>query len=295
MTGASGLIAQHWLSMFGKEYEVTGLTRNVDSAKSHSVEPITWIESLDRYPNFDDFDVVLNLAGESLAAKRWSDTQKQEIRQSRWALTKILVSKIKASQRPPSVFISGSAVGIYGDHRSVVIDELSQPSGESFGQELCAQWESIALQAQEFTRVVLLRTGIVLSTKGGALAQMLPPFKFGMGGVMGNGEHYMPWIHIDDMARAIEFLLTKNLSGPVNVTSPEPMTNREFTQALASTLHRPAFFPMPALALRLLFGEMSQLLTLSQRVVPQRLSQEGFEFQYPSLSSAFQQLLNEAW
>ncbi|GAB3015565.1 TIGR01777 family oxidoreductase [Bowmanella dokdonensis] len=295
MTGGTGLIGSRLLARFPDKYEVTVLTRNLAEAEMSLGRRAKWISSLKGLNNLDAFDAVINLAGEPIADKRWSDTQKEKICQSRWQLTQQLVDLCQAGETPPKVFLSGSAVGYYGRQGDTQVSEYHQDCYDEFSHRLCARWEQIALQAQsEKTRVCLLRTGLVLSRKGGALIKMLPAFKFGLGGPMGNGQQYMSWIHISDMMAGICFLLEEpDCQGPYNFTSPNPVSNEEFSKTLARVLHRPCLFRVPAFVLKPLLGEMSDLLLHGQRVIPKRLEEAGFHFQYQHLDKALQNLLDE--
>ncbi|MEK7406872.1 MAG: TIGR01777 family oxidoreductase [Acidobacteriota bacterium] len=230
-----------------------------------------------------DAEAIVNLAGEPVA-QRWTRAAKQRIRASRVEGTRRLVA---ALPRCPAVLVSASAVGIYGSRGAEVLTE-SSPPGEGFLAEVCGEWERAAAAAEPLgLRVVSLRIGVVLGRGGGALARMLPAFRMGAGGRLGSGRQWMSWIHLDDLVELIRFaILEPALSGPVNATAPNPVTNREFTRELAAALHRPAIFPVPALALKALFGEMASILLDSQRALPQAALAAGFLFQYPELAPA---------
>ncbi len=233
-------------------------------------------------------DAVVNLAGESIAAGRWTAARKRRIEDSRALATRSLVEAIKESTAPPSVFISGSAVGYYGPCGSETITEAS-PAGTDFLAHVCSTWEAEALRASSpAVRVVLLRTGLVLARRDGALPKMLPPFWFGAGGPVGSGRQYWPWIHVDDWVRVVQWALAApGAAGPVNVTAPEPEPNASFARQLGGAVHRPALFPTPGFALRLLLGEMADALLLSgQRAVPAKALAGGFQFRYPRLAGA---------
>ena len=294
ITGATGLIGSALCKMLADKHELIALTRNINKAKNTLPNSIDVLDNLEDL-NFDDLDAVINLAGEPIADKRWSAQQKQRIFQSRLGITEQIVTKINASDAPPKVFISGSAIGFYGRQPAEnVITESYSSTYPEFSHQLCKQWEELALQAQSpDVRVCLLRTGIVLSKQGGALDKMLPPFKLGLGGKMASGKQMMSWIHIDDMINAIVFLLDEsNAHGAFNLTAPEPVSNTNFTQILAKTLNRPALFPMPEFVLKLLFGEMSDLLIYGQNVIPEKLEQQGFKFKFKTLDTALNKVLN---
>ncbi|MEQ3515590.1 TIGR01777 family oxidoreductase [Pseudoalteromonas sp. BZB3] len=294
ITGATGLIGSALCKLLANKHELIALTRNINKAKNTLPNSIDVLDNLEDL-NFDDLDAVINLAGEPIADKRWSAQQKQRIFQSRLGITEQIVTKINASDAPPKVFISGSAIGFYGRQPAEnVITESYSSTYPEFSHQLCKQWEELALQAQSpDVRVCLLRTGIVLSKQGGALDKMLPPFKLGLGGKMASGKQMMSWIHIDDMINAIVFLLDEpNAHGAFNLTAPEPVSNTNFTQILAKTLNRPALFPMPEFVLKLLFGEMSDLLIYGQNVIPEKLEQQGFKFKFETLDTALNEVLN---
>ena len=236
-------------------------------------------------------DAVIHLAGEPLA-QRWTEEAKRRIQTSRTVGTANLVSGIAQTEQKPKILISASAIGYYGDRGDEELKESSAP-GKGFLADLCRDWEAAALTAKPLgLRVVLLRTGIVLGAKGGALERMLPPFKFGLGGRIGSGEHWMSWIHADDAVGLIEFALQQqSITGPLNLTAPNPVKNTEFTAALGKALSRPAILPIPVAALRLLFGEMSQILVTSQRVLPSAALKARYQFRYSHLGSALQQIL----
>jgi uncharacterized protein len=240
----------------------------------------------------DGADAVINLAGEPIAAKRWSDAQKQVLLDSRLRATRRLVEAIVAAASRPPVFISGSAVGYYGPLGDDVVTEET-PAGFDFLARVCAKWEAEAERAASpTTRVVCLRTGLVLAKDGGALAKMLPPFKFGAGGRVGSGRQYWPWILRRDWVDLVRWaIVTPTVSGPINATSPNPVTNAEFASSLGHALSRPAFVPAPAFALRFMLGEMADALLLSgQRAVPARAQALWFTFHYPNLDHALRAL-----
>lgn len=234
------------------------------------------------------YDAVVHLAGENIAGGRWNDARKESIRASRVEGTKRVADALRIADPRPAVFISMSAVGYYGARGSAELDETSAP-GDGFLADVCEAWEAEAKAAEslEGLRVARLRLGTVLGD-GGALAKMLPAFKMGVGGRLGEGSQYMSWIHLDDVVRAILHVLTHDdCQGPINLTAPEPATNAAFTAALGKTLRRPTFLPVPKFTLRVAFGEMADhLLLTGQRVVPKRLLETGFEFQHPDLGAA---------
>jgi uncharacterized protein (TIGR01777 family) len=236
-------------------------------------------------------DAVVNLAGESIAAGRWTNERKRRILESRTVATAALASAIADSSRVPAVFVSGSAVGYYGPRQDEIVTEDCAP-GSDFLASVCQAWEAAAAPAIPRTRVVTIRTGLPLSKDGGALPKMLPPFWFGAGGPVGSGRQYWPWIHVHDWVNAVRFLLTNDrAAGPVNLTAPGPVTNAAFAAALGRAMHRPALLKTPAVALRLLLGEMADALLLSgQRVVPDQIRRLGYTFAFDSIDAALRDL-----
>ena len=242
----------------------------------------------------DGAGAVVNLAGESIAGRRWTAAQKQRILDSRVQATRSLVKAIQGAATPPPVFISGSAVGYYGPLGDAAVTEEA-PAGSDFLAQVCVQWEREArLAASDRTRVVCIRTGIVLERDGGALPQMLPAFRFGAGGPIGSGRQYWPWIHRDDWIALVRWAIrTPAVNGPINATAPSPVTNAEFARALGRALHRPAFMPAPGFALRLLLGEMADGLLLSgQRAVPSKAERLGFQFKYGNVDDALRTIFS---
>ncbi|WP_394247514.1 TIGR01777 family oxidoreductase [Vibrio profundi] len=296
LTGGTGFIGSELIKSF-KTSHVTLLTRSPSHAEqtlSHVDHGhIRYIQSLDELSDLNQFNAVINLAGEPIADKRWSESQKQIICQSRWRITEKLVSLIHASTEPPEVFISGSAVGYYGDQQEHPFDESLHVYHMSFPHQVCSHWEQIAKRAQsDRTRVILLRTGIVLGHQGGAMKKMLLPYKLGLGGPIGSGKQYMPWIHMLDMIRAINYLLdTPHAQGEFNLCAPHPVPNKEFSRTLAKTLRRPHIFFTPKWIMKLLMGESSCLLFDSIRSKPKKLTEMGFIFSYSRIEPALKNLL----
>jgi len=296
LTGGTGFIGTKLITLMC-DHNIILLTRNIQKAKVKLDQidsgQIAYINSLDNYSNLNNIDAVINLAGEPIADKRWTSTQKEKICMSRWEITEKLVRLNQASINPPHIFISGSAVGYYGDQQQNIVNESTQCEKPSFTHHICEKWESIALKAQSNkTRVCIIRTGLVLGNTGGALPMMLTPFKFGLGSRLGNGKQYMPWIHIQDMVRGIMFLLTTpKLQGYFNFSAPHPISNREFTTTLAKVINRPHLLAMPKCFFDLLLGEASCLLFDSIRAEPKHLLESGFEFNYPKLQPALKELL----
>ncbi len=287
MTGGTGLIGQAFIKRNSDSNEFTVITRDIEKAKQLFGPSVSVISSISKIDDIGEFDAVINLAGEPIADKRWTDTQKTVICESRWKITSEIVAKINSSPSPPHVLLSGSAIGYYGNQKDKLVNEQSSPHRE-FTHDLCQKWETIAQGVNTpKTRVVTLRTGVVLSKSGGALDKMALPFKYGVGGTLGNGEQYIAWIHIHDMVNAMAFLLNnENCQGPFNLTAPRPVTNREFSTILANTLHRPCLFKVPSFVLKLVMGEASTLVLEGQQVIPEKLTTAGYKFTYPTLESA---------
>ena len=288
ITGATGLIGRQLLTHFT---DAVVLSRNPERARERlgDVEVHAWLPAAEPAPveALRGADVVFNLAGEPVAGGRWSAERKQRIRDSRVIGTRNLVAGIAQLETRPKVLVSGSAVGYYGDRGDEELDERSSP-GRDFLADVCVRWEAEAMAAQQLgLRVVCVRTGIVLASGGGALTKMLTPFKMGAGGKLGSGRQWMPWIHIDDMvAILLQASLDDSLSGAINATAPSPVTNAQFTAALAQVLHRPALLPVPKTMLRLTFGEMADIMLASQRVFPKAALEAGVHFEYTELAKA---------
>ncbi|MDN3651267.1 TIGR01777 family oxidoreductase [Thalassotalea ponticola] len=294
ITGGTGLIGSRFINTYQDKYCFDVLTRQrlPSDRLFANTNNISLVHQLDDIDDLSVFDAVINLAGEPIANKRWSDKQKCLICQSRWDLTHQLSQRINDCQAPPSVFISGSAIGYYGRQGTSPIDESFEDCYNEFTHKVCNTWEQKALLSAEQTRVCILRTGIVLATNDGALKKMLLPYKLGLGGRFSTGKQYMSWIHIDDMVRAIDFLLThQQCQGAFNLTAPTPVNNAEFSATLAQTLKRPNIAVMPGFALRTMFGEMADLFLFGQNVIPKKLEQVGFDFRYPTLKPALMSLL----
>lgn len=289
-TGFIGTLLTRQLS--GQGHQLTVLSRNPERVPLICGPGTKGLDNLDNITPDQRFDAVINLAGAPIFDKRWTEAQKRIIWDSRVLLTDRLFETLERLAVKPEVLISGSAIGYYGNQGDTVIDEETAAK-DDFSHRLCSAWENSALQAEQLDiRVCLIRTGLVLGHGGGLLQRMLLPFKLGLGGRIGPGTQWMSWIHRQDWINiACAMLNDDSMRGPYNATAPKPVTNREFTETLAASLKRPALLPIPAWALKLLLGEMSELLLGSQRVMPLRLINElGFSFEYNDLQSA----LNEA-
>jgi hypothetical protein len=296
ITGATGFIGQQLCKiLLIQGHTLTLLVRDYQKATSlfNSHGRITLINSLDQIKDTDAFDSVINLAGEPIANGRWNQRKKKLIVDSRLDTTHRIVRYIKTARTKPKVFISGSAIGFYGPQDDRTLTESSQ-GVHCFSHELCDQWEAAANEVQGYgVRVCQLRTGIVLGKTGGALAAMLVPFTYGLGGQLGHGRQFMSWIHIDDAVGIILKIMEKNeINGPVNVTAPNPVSNKIFTKTLGRILHRPALAAVPAFVLRLLLGEVAdELLLTGQKVIPLKITDSGYRFHYPELADAFKNIV----
>jgi len=288
ITGASGLIGTAASERLrANENDVVALARGDGTNQTWNPGTGALDESA-----LDGCDALVHLAAENVMG-RWTNAKKARIANSRIAPTEKLSRALAALANPPRVLISASASGFYGDRGDEILDENSA-SGNDFLSHLVLDWENATRAAQDAgIRVVHLRLGVVLSERGGAFAAMLPAFRLGLGSMLGDGRQWWRWITLDDVTRIIEYALkNEGLSGAINVVAPQMVTNREFTRALNGVLHRPNFFPIPASALQLAMGEASTLILSSARVMPQKLLDSGFEFQYPKLNSALRSLLN---
>lgn len=294
VTGGTGLIGSTLIfKLLAQGCRITVLTRNVVKAKQKLGDQVNFCTDLKKIETLDGYDAVINLAGEPIIGKRWSKKQKARLCNSRWMITQQLTELIKRSANPPKVFISGSAVGYYGAQGDNLLKEDALPHDE-FTHRLCKQWEHLALDAQSLqTRVCILRTGIVLSKKGGMLLTMLLPFRLGLGAILGKGNQYISWIHIDDMIKAIVFLLnTQEAQGLFNITAPNPVTNKRFANVLSTTLYRPRLFRIPPFLLKIVLGEMATMIVDGQRVIPQRLHEFHFRFTFEHFDKSIEDILN---
>ncbi len=292
LTGGTGLIGRVLCrALCAQGHQVTVLTRNQHRAQAILGPNISLMTSLEQWTEEQEYAAVINLAGEPIFDHAWSERQKRVLLASRVDLTRQLVQQMALRSVKPRYFLSGSAVGYYPDG-SMPVDE-SQAPGTGFAARLCVSWEQAALQAQSLAvPVTLLRTGLVLSARGGLLQRMVLPARLGLGAVVGGGQQWMSWIHLEDYIQALLWMLERApVAGPYNMTAPVPVTNREFMDRLCAQLHRTCRFAIPAGLLRLGLGERAALLTEGQRVVPQRLLAEGFAFCHDTLQAALQDLL----
>jgi len=297
IAGGTGLIGTALAQQLEKEnHEVYILSRNPDKFQkisTHTIKLIKWNGlNTDGWGNLvEGVDVFINLVGENLSAGRWTEFRKRAILGSRINAGKALVEAIRSATTKPKVFLQSSAVGYYGSRGEAIVSE-STNAGEDFLAKVCVEWERSTVEVEDFgIRRIITRSGVILSTKDGALPRMVLPFYFYVGGPISNGQQFFPCIHIEDEIAALIFLITHaDASGGYNLTIPNPVKNKQFAKEIGKALHRPSFFPVPAFVLRLLFGEMANMLLGSQRIIPERLLQLGFKFKFPTTNEALQDL-----
>jgi len=307
ITGGTGLIGQALIEkLLDDGHQISILTRNIEKAKTEipvGISAYPWnganTEGWSRI--IEEMDAVINLAGESIAGdslpailtRHWTPEQKTRIKQSRLQSSRALSEAIQNASKKPEVFIQASAVGFYGPQGSNIITEQSS-TGNDFLSEVCQSWEESSMEIEKMgVRRVILRTGLVLSSKGGILPLMLLPFRLFVGGPIGSGEQYISWIHIEDQVNAIRYLLTnENSNSAYNLTAPTPVTSKEFGQIAGKVLKRPSYLPVPSFALKLILGEKATLVLDGQRAIPDKLLEEGFDFKFGSLELALQNLIN---
>lgn len=299
ITGGTGFVGQRLLkALHDQGHECVVLTRNPDKARLHESTPATfyrWDGVLESVPKeaFNGIEAVVNLMGENIANKRWSDAQKKKLQESRITATKTLVQGIEEHcQTPLKVFISASAIGFYPVNTGKQLDETSA-KGTGFLSDLCDQWEKATDGLTKAERKITMRTGVILGPEAGALNKLLPIFKLGGGGPIGNGKMMMSWISVEDMVKAIgTFLTDSKFQGIYNMVAPQAVPNKEFTKALAKAVRMPAIFPVPPMALKLLMGEMATIVLDSQNIYPKRLIEDGYQFHSPEIFGALDNLLN---
>ncbi len=295
LTGGTGLIGRAISEkLLENGHDVIILSRDTDKVGSLFNGKVTAINDLQKIPSGRQIDIVINLAGAPIADKRWTEKQKQTLRESRIGLTQQMVDWLRQRSLKPDALISGSAVGWYGDQQTDIVTEHSDYH-DDFAHQLCEDWEQAALAATDMgIRVAIVRTGLVVAGSGGFLSKMLLPFKLGLGGPIADGQQYMPWIHLVDIRDLFLFLADNNsANGVFNGTAPNPVTNNEFTKTFASTLNRPAIFRVPACVLKTAMGEMATLLLGGQRAIPEKALETGFAFKYTELRPALEAALNK--
>jgi uncharacterized protein (TIGR01777 family) len=307
IAGGTGFLGSPLAEMYAEDgHEVRVLTRGLGSGEQRhdpgtgvpGITKVGWTPDGNSGPwagALEGADAVINLSGESLASKRWSADAKKRFRDSRILATRSLACAITGAAAPPALFISGSAVGIYGPSDDRALTERDGP-GSGFLAELCVEWEEEARRAERSgTRVVLLRTGIVLERSGGALPEMMLPFKFFAGGPLGSGRQFVSWIHRLDWIEIVRWIVqTPAVSGPVNATAPHPVTNRHLARALGHAMRRPSFIPAPGFALKIVLGEFATSVLTGQRVLPACAEQHGYHFRYPEIEQAFRGIFGES-
>lgn len=293
MTGGTGFIGRALCKRLRQQgARITVISREPETVETRCGSGVEGVQSASKIPEDVEVDAVINLAGQPIADARWTDARKDSLLQSRLQPTQELVQWMSQRAQRPAVLINASAVGYYGDQGGRTLDEESGFHDE-FAHRLCAAWEQAAQAAEAHgVRVAIVRLGPVLGRNGGFLKKMLPAFKFGLGGRIGSGVQWFPWVHLDDVVSAILFLIGHpECQGIYNLTAPQPVSNQVFTETLASVLQRPAWFPVPAPILKMVFGELADLLLGGQRAVPKRLQAAGFEFQYESLKPALEDVV----
>jgi len=292
ITGGTGFIGSALCNelLKDKNNEITLLSRNPEK----TLPQVKSINNLNTIEKNASFDIIINLAGEPIADKKWTKEQKQKIISSRIDTTEDIIEFIKNSENKPKLLISGSAIGYYGIEQSNTDHDENDMSDDSFSSDLCKKWEETALQANTYgVRTCILRTGIVLGKNGGALSKMLMPFKMGLGGKIGSGEQWMSWIHLDDLVGIILHCIKQDtLNGPINGTAPKPSTNDDFTKALGKALNRPTFMPMPKIIINMLMGQMGvELLLSGKKIMPTKALDSGYQFKYTTLDSALDNII----
>lgn len=294
ITGGTGFLGQALVDQWLEQgHRMTLLSRRPQWVTQQWAGKVAAVSRFEQLPVSEQIDAVVNLAGEPIFGRRWSQTRKQQLRASRIELTECLVDYLAGLPVKPEVLISGSAIGVYGDQGDTLLTEASAGIAD-FAQQLCADWEAAANRAQAFgVRVCTVRTGLVLGHDGGLLQRMLPPFRLGLGGRLGRGQQWMSWVHRQDWLAIVDrLLMDASLQGPFNAVAPNPVSNAEFSRCLASQLRRPALLPLPEWLLRLVLGEMADLVLASQRVSPARMLGADFDFLYPDLELALAQILS---
>jgi uncharacterized protein (TIGR01777 family) len=293
ITGGTGLIGSALIQdLLVRKCKITVLSRDIAKAKRRLGHNIEYCASLDDLKSFDGYDIIINLAGEPIAGKRWTAKHKERLCDSRWDTTRRLTELIKLSNTPPSAFISGSAIGYYGTQEDDIITEITEPNEEDFTYQLCKKWEALAMAADNrHTRVCILRTGVVLSKKGGLLSILPIPFRLGLGSIVSSGTQYISWIHIRDMIDGIIYLVDMpKARGIFNFTSPNPATNKRFAKVLSRTLFRPCLFTIPSFLVDIIMGESATLVIDGQRAIPQHLLDMHYRFSFDHIDEALKDI-----
>jgi hypothetical protein len=295
ITGGTGFIGSaltHELVSSG--HNVLIVTRR-QIAPPSSCEILLWKPPALLPPDtISNIDAIINLAGEPIGSGRWTKTRKERILSSRIDTTRAIVQSIRGVDSPPKTLINASAIGYYGPRGDEYVTEDTSP-GTDFLASVCRAWEAEAVKAHEFgVRVALIRLGVVLGLGGGALSKMIPPFRFFLGGPIGTGKQWLSWIHRDDVIGIIKYILEHDpISGPVNLTAPQPVTNKEFSSAIGDALHRPSWLPVPSFMLKIAFGEMADMLLTGQRVIPEKILKAGYQFKYPKVNEALRAIFSK--
>jgi len=295
IAGGSGLIGDAITERLMSEgHHVYILTRNLNKVTKQGVTYVKWLDSNSAPENeLDGIDVFINLAGESIGGKRWTSAQKARILDSRIKATRSSISLMKKLDKKPSVFLNASAIGYYGCSDTLTFTESDVAAKTNFLSEVTKVWEEEANAARDLNiRTVLIRTGVVLSEKGGALSQIVLPYRLFFGGTIGSGKQWVSWIHVDDLVRLVDFAMTNvTIEGPINATAPNPVQMKEFGKTIAKILNKPHWAPVPAIVLKGLLGEMNVLVADGQKVLPDKAQTHGFRFLYPQLESALRDIL----
>lgn len=296
MFGGSGFLGSRLTNILRDSYKIVLATRSKGKISGmENVEYTRYSDNVDSYLSIiEGADIVVNFSGASIAGRRWNEEYKKLMYDSRVNTTNLISEAIEKCFKKPHTFVSTSATGVYGNRGDEILDEESE-TGNDFLSNLCKDWESSAFKANDYgVRTVCIRVGVVLDKKEGGFAKMVQPFRFFVGGPLGNGKQYLPWIHVNDIVNIYKEAITNiSLSGIVNGTTPNPVTNKEFSKTLGKVIKRPSIFSVPKFALKIIVGEFAEFLTGSQRVIPKKLSETGFSFEYKDIESALVNITNK--